>query len=196
MLAGDNDSERFKALYVAHSREVFAYALRRLRNADTAADVMAEVFTVAWRKLNAIPNGDSAKLWLFGVARNVVRNQERGIRRRTNLAARLATNFSGIDYEPDPAPEPALVELVRVALEELKEDERELMQLVMWDSLTPSQAAQVVGIPPGTVRTKLHKARVKLRTALMAQAPERFFENGHVYSGETVSLSDTYKEEQ
>jgi RNA polymerase sigma-70 factor (ECF subfamily) len=113
MPAGDNDSERFKALYVAHSREVFAYALRRLRNPDTAADVMAEVFTVAWRKLNAVPNDDSAKLWLFGVARNVVRNQERGIRRRTNLAARLATNFSGIDYEPDPAPEPALMELVR-----------------------------------------------------------------------------------
>ncbi|NBO56426.1 MAG: RNA polymerase sigma factor [Actinobacteria bacterium] len=196
MPAGDNDSERFKTLYVAYSGQVFAYALRRLRNPDTAADVMAEVFTVAWRKLNAVPNDDSAKLWLFGVARNVVRNQERGIRRRTNLAVKLVAHFSGIDYEPDPAPEPELVELVRVALGELKDDERELVQLVMWDSLTPSQAAQVVGMPPGTARTKLHKARMKLRTALMAQAPERFFENGHVYSGETVSLSDTYKEEQ
>lgn len=196
MPAGDNDSERFKSLYLAYSRDVFAYALRRLRNTDNAADVMAEVFTVAWRKLDSIPNGESAKLWLFGVARNVVRNQERGIRRHTNLTARLVANFSDIDYELDPTPETALVALVREALGELKEDERELLQLVMWDSLTPSQAAQVVGIPPGTVRTKLHKARVKLRTALMAQAPERFFENGHVYLGETVSLSDTYKEEQ
>lgn len=196
MPAGDNDPERFKSLYVAYSGEVFAYALRRLRNPDTAADVMAEVFTVAWRKLNVVPNDDSAKLWLFGVARNVVRNQERGIRRRTNLAVKLVAHFSGIDYEPDPAPEPELVELVRVALGELKDDERELVQLVMWDSLTPSQAAQVVGMPPGTARTKLHKARMKLRTALMAKAPERFFENGHVYSGETVSPSDTYKEEQ
>jgi len=86
--------QRFEALFTAHSSTVLAYALRRVDVADDAADVIADTFVVAWRRIDEVPPGDEARLWLYGVARRVLANHTRGDRRRTVLAARLRDHIA------------------------------------------------------------------------------------------------------
>ena len=184
-------TERFESLFRTHSRDILGYVLRRVSDPDAAADVMAEVFVVAWRRIDDVPKGDEARLWLFGVARNVVLNHKRGIRRRNNLAQRLANavsefNLESVDNQYDAIGISALNEAMKL----LRDDERELLQLVNWEGLEPAQAAQVLGIHGVTARTKLHKARVKLRTSLVAQGLERSSDSGHVSSDGSIPSSD------
>ena len=80
---------RFEAVYAAYRTPVLGYALRRTLSPDDAADILAETFLVAWRKLDQVPTGPDARLWLFAVARNALANHYRGERRRIALAARL-----------------------------------------------------------------------------------------------------------
>lgn len=187
-------SDHFRALFDAHFKDVLGYALRRVGDIDAASDVAAEVFIVAWRKLDSMPTGSEARPWLFGVARNVVLNERRGIRRRNNLAIRVASVIDQHVKEFDDGQDQAEIERVLKAIEQLNEDERELLRLVAWEELTPTEAAAVLGIPAVTARTKLHKARTKLRTILAVQDGERSEDFGHVSLGEANSPSDTGEE--
>jgi DNA-directed RNA polymerase specialized sigma24 family protein len=97
MTPGDRDERAdaaarhsIEVLYQDNFAQVLAYALRRTATAEDAADVAAETFAVAWRRLDEVPAGDGARLWLYGVARHVVANQRRGEVRRRRLAHRLA----------------------------------------------------------------------------------------------------------
>ncbi|WP_276320735.1 RNA polymerase sigma factor, partial [Phytoactinopolyspora endophytica] len=80
---------RFEDLFTAESRAVLGYALRRVQVADDAADIVAETFLVAWRRIDDVPQGRDGRLWLYGVARRVCANHVRGDRRRHRLAERL-----------------------------------------------------------------------------------------------------------
>lgn len=187
-------SDHFRALFDAHFKDVLGYALRRVGDIDAASDVAAEVFIVAWRKLDSMPTGSEARPWLFGVARNVVLNERRGIRRRNNLAKKIAAAIDQQLKDVEASTDQSEIEQVVKAMEHLNEEERELLRLVAWEELTPSEAAAVLGIPAVTARTKLHKARIKLRTTLAAQGGERSEDFGHVSLGEASSPSDTGEE--
>ena len=63
---------RFRSLYEEHYRGIQAYAVRRVESADDVADVVAEAFTIAWRRLARIPEPPAGRLWLYGVARRIV----------------------------------------------------------------------------------------------------------------------------
>jgi RNA polymerase sigma-70 factor, ECF subfamily len=80
---------RFCSLYEEHYRSIQAYAVRRVESADDVADVVAEVFTIAWRRLTRIPEPPADRLWLYGVARRVVAGKIRSARRFRQLTARL-----------------------------------------------------------------------------------------------------------
>ena len=79
---------RFRLLFARHYPAVFGYAARRFGR-DEAGDAAAEVFTVAWRRLDRVPAEPQALPWLYGVARKVVSNQERSTNRRARLRNRL-----------------------------------------------------------------------------------------------------------
>ena len=81
---------RFTKLYREHGRAVLEYALRRVEAREDAADVVAETFLVVWRRIGEVPEGDGARLWLYGVARLTLANLHRAERRRTRLGRRLA----------------------------------------------------------------------------------------------------------
>ena len=160
-----SEAERFERLFSANVKAILAYALRRTRSPADAADVVAETMLVAWRRIGDVPPGDAARLWLFGVARQVVANSARGNRRRDNLTERLtAAVSSAIESAPTDLVVASLD--VRAALGHLDEDDQELLRLSSWEGLSPSEIAQLLAIPVGTVRTRLHRARVKLRTRL------------------------------
>lgn len=173
------ERERFELLFDRHRRAVLGYALRRVEQPADAADVLAETFLIAWRKLDDVPAGSAALPWLLGVARRVLANQRRGARRRGGLAERLRGELSAALPHHGAVP-PADGEQGRLsaALARLPEADRELILLVGWEELEPSQIAVVLGIQPETVRTRLHRARARLRDALAAEeAPAAFAPN-------------------
>jgi RNA polymerase sigma factor (sigma-70 family) len=95
---------RFERLYAEHGRAVLAYAVRRAADAQDAADVVADTFLVAWRRLDDVPPAGAARLWLYGVARHVLANQQRSERRRERLAERLRHELPGaLEGVPPPA---------------------------------------------------------------------------------------------
>jgi RNA polymerase sigma factor (sigma-70 family) len=155
---------RFGRLYREQGRAVLAYALRRVENPEDAADVVAETFLVAWRRLDQVPVGARERLWLYAVARRVTANLRRAEGRRSRLAERLAESLRS-ELVPDPAPGGEAAEVLR-AMGDLGEEDRELLLLVTWEELSPGQAANVLGISSLATRSRLHRARRRLRALL------------------------------
>lgn len=154
--------QRFAVLYRENAREVLGYALRRSADPDDAADVVAETFLITWRRLAEVPPGGEARLWLFGTARHVLANQDRGARRRDRLTERLRDELCRELPATQPREESAFLQ----ALAGLKEADRELLMLIGWEALTPTEAADALGISPLAARTRLHRARRRLRGRL------------------------------
>jgi RNA polymerase sigma factor (sigma-70 family) len=159
---------RFSRLYRDHEREILRYALRRSAEPQDAADVLAETFLVAWRRLGEIPVDEEARLWLYATARRVLANHQRGIKRRTRLAERLRDELRRQLPSP-PAPDRPVLD----ALAGMAEADRELLMLVGMEELSPSEAARVLGISTVAARTRLHRARRRLRARLAEHSEEK-----------------------
>jgi len=159
---------RLGRLYREQGRAVLAYALRRVDTPEDAADVVSETFLVAWRRLDEVPIGAREKLWLYAVARRVTANLRRAEGRRTRLAERIAESLRTEDADAAPSGEAAAV--LR-AMRDLGEEDRELLLLVTWEELSPGQAAEVLGISALAARSRLHRARRRLRALIEAGEP-------------------------
>jgi RNA polymerase sigma-70 factor, ECF subfamily len=158
----------FRRLYAENSRQVLAYALARTGGAEDAVEVVAETFLVAWRRAAEVPHDTEARLWLFGVARRIVANERRGERRRTRLAEALGAELAvALTEQPEADPETRSEsrELLR-ALERLSADDRELLLLAGWEELSSAEIGRVLGISTPAARTRLHRARRRLRREL------------------------------
>lgn len=156
---------RFDEIFAQHFRPVLTYALRRVDEPADAADVAADAFLLAWRRIGEVPGEPETRLWLYGAARRILANQRRGERRRGALVERLRGEIAAMSA-PDPAADQTTA-LVRQAMRGLREDDREILALVCWEGLDPSQAASVMGIPAATARTRLRRARGRMRDALV-----------------------------
>lgn len=155
---------QFSRLYHEHGRTILAYALRRVEDREDAADVVAETFLIAWRRLAEVPAGAEARLWLYAVARRVIANLHRSERRRTRLGGRLAESLQ-TELATQPAPGGEAAEALR-AMGGLSGEDRELLLLVSWEGLSPSEAAKVMGVSPLAARSRLHRARRRLRALI------------------------------
>ncbi|AGL19054.1 RNA polymerase sigma factor [Actinoplanes sp. N902-109] len=169
MSPGTSYDERFRRVYADCFEPLLAYALRRVQHPEDAADVVAETFLVAWRRGRELPGGDDARLWLYGVARRVLANQHRGDQRRERLGARLRQRLA-----PEPAADPGAEVpdrlAVRAALARLPELDREVLTLTVWEGLPPREVAGVLGLSAAAVRTRLSRARARLRELIGADA--------------------------
>lgn len=103
-VAGVTDNGDFEATYAAQYDALLRYALRRVTDPADAADVVAETWTVAWRRRAELPGGNENRLWLFGVARRVLTNQRRGQQRRSQLTDRMRSELRTTSL-PSPVPE-------------------------------------------------------------------------------------------
>jgi RNA polymerase sigma-70 factor (ECF subfamily) len=154
--------EQFSALFDSTHVALLGYAVRRVTDPADAADVVAETFLVAWRRLDDVPPGSEARPWLFGVARRVLANHYRGERRRHALADRLRDSLHQVVPPPE-LHEPSLVER---AVARLGDDDRELLHLLAWEELAREEIAVAMGLSRATVRVRLHRARARLREAM------------------------------
>lgn len=93
--------QRFDALFEAHKVDVASYCSWRSASRADAEDAVAEVFLVAWRKIDLIPRGDGARAWLYATARRVTANARRSIRRRDALDDRMSQDRSVNGPQPD-----------------------------------------------------------------------------------------------
>jgi RNA polymerase sigma-70 factor (ECF subfamily) len=152
-------------LYRDHGEAVLAYALRRLPEPEDAADVLAETFLAVWRRVEEARSVTEPRLWLYGLARGAIANQRRGQVRRTRLAERIIDSIAR-DPVRQEADEREAAGPVLGALAELPEADRELLLLIGWEGLTPAQAARTLGVTSLAARSRLHRARRRLRHAL------------------------------
>jgi RNA polymerase sigma factor (sigma-70 family) len=155
----------FEQLFRDTRTDLLAYIMRRAPSAEDAADMLAETYLIAWQKLDAIPRGERARLWLFGVARNLLLKGASRRRSRHALVERLAGELRSAPA-PHPPVEDARSSGLRAALAALPERDREILMLTAWEGLTPKQIAVVVGTPVNVVRVRLHRARTRLKRDL------------------------------
>lgn len=156
----------FNALFDANHRDVLGYLARRTEQPADAADLLADVFLTAWRRMEDVPTGSEARMWLFGVARNSLRNDRRGKMRHGQLAARVRAQLL-VSVPPNAA----VGADVRRALAKLRETDREVLTLTVWEELETSEIATLMNVSQGAVRVRLHRARRRLANLLGRSSP-------------------------
>ncbi|MFI8069607.1 RNA polymerase sigma factor [Streptomyces sp. NPDC086033] len=190
------DPEAFAELFGAHARAVYGHAARLSADRGTAEDVVSLTFLEAWRlreKLRPeaavpdedaeeadVPDGDGLRPWLYGIATNVLRNTRRAARRHSAALARLPDRPADRDSLPDFADDVVgrmeraeRLAAAHTALGRLRRAEREVFALCVWSGLSYADAGEALGVPASTVRSRLARARQRLRTLSEAELASR-----------------------
>ena len=182
--------DEFIRLFWRHAAAVHSYLSRRAGH-QLADDLLEEVWVRAFRSRDRYDDRVAALAWLYGIARNVLLGHFRS--QHSIAAADTGRQALG---EPDPwdAVDDRLdarrtVASLTEALAALSAEDREVLLLVAWEQLTAVEVAVVLDIPPGTARSRLHRARVQLRGYLEAsELPPRPYPNSSLYSAENSAL--------
>ncbi|MEV0202921.1 sigma-70 family RNA polymerase sigma factor [Nonomuraea sp. NPDC050691] len=178
---------RFEAVYKETYGRITAYAARRCDSPQDAADVVADTFTVAWRRVDELPEGEQAMLWLYGVARKVLANRRRTGRHRQERNAELDAEVADLyGRRPDSGVE---LDAIARAFRELPGDDRELLSLVAWEGLDREEIATVLGLTRNAVRVRLYRARKRFARAL-AEADVPLTTPSRLVPAERVTVKD------
>ncbi|QNE26619.1 RNA polymerase sigma factor [Streptomyces sp. INR7] len=164
------DPDAYAELFDSYSRTLYNHAFRMTGDWAVAEDVMSAAFLEAWRLRGTVdPEGGSLRPWLLGITTNIARNHCRS-NRRFRAAAAVAAAAAGAAAVPDHAEEVAgrlddrrQIAATLAQLSALRRPEREVLLLCLCEGLEYAEAARVLGIPVGTVRSRLSRARTKLR---------------------------------
>lgn len=170
------DADAFGMLFERHANSLYNYCFRRVGDWMTAEDLLSVVFLEGWRRRQQdLPPGKVLP-WLYGIATNVVRNQHRSQRRYAAALQRV----------PAPRPGQPFAELVDERVDDerqmqhvlaifrtLPQREQDVVALCAWFDLSYEDAATALGIPVGTVRSRLSRARARLRELEPARGHER-----------------------
>jgi RNA polymerase sigma-70 factor (ECF subfamily) len=161
MAKGDH-AARIDAVVRREASQLLAYFERRVEFQEEAADLLSDTLLVVWRRSDALPHDDEqARMWLYGVARNVVLGYRRGVRRRSNLGERLRGEIATQQLDVT-----ELRSHLMEALDTLSELDREIVILAAWDGFTQAEIAKHLRMRPATIRSRYSRARARLRKTL------------------------------
>ncbi|MFC6884476.1 MULTISPECIES: RNA polymerase sigma factor [Actinomadura] len=174
--ACDGDERAFGALFDRHARTVYNYCFRRTASWSEAEDLTSVVFLETWRRRAHVSMPSESLLpWLYGVATNVLQNHRRSLRRHREALSRLPAP----EPQPDGAEEASerldaerRMRRVMASIERLSRRDREVLVLCVWEGLGYAEAAEALGVPVGTVRSRLARARSRLRGISADPEPE------------------------
>ena len=161
----------FGAIFDRHFDRIHGF-LQRQVGTDLADDLASQTFLVAFdRRASFDLAHESARPWLFGIAANLVRRNFRDLQRQLNAYARSGADspvdaFDGVEERADAA---ALRPSLATALAELPKEELETLLLYAWAELTYVEIAEALGVPVGTVRSRLNRTRERLHEPLAAK---------------------------
>jgi RNA polymerase sigma factor (sigma-70 family) len=187
-LAAGGEAVAFGVLFERHARAVYNFCFRRTADWALAEDLTSIVFLEAWRRRGDVRLKDGRALpWLLGVAVNVLRNRRRAERRHRAALARL-TLARGSDFADDADARLDDERRMRATLRtiaQLPRRDQEVLALCAWAGLSYEDAAIALGLPVGTVRSRLSRARARVR--------ELMSESGHESDGEHLAVHEAYE---
>jgi RNA polymerase sigma factor (sigma-70 family) len=161
------DSAAFGQLFERHADAVYNHCFRLTGSWSTAEDLTSVVFLQAWRRRDDVRfSGASVLPWLLAVANNAARNAARSLRRRRRLLAKLPPPQAVPDVAEDAvrrADQERAMRWLLAAIRGLSRSEREVLFLCDWAGLSYAEAADAIGVPVGTVRSRLARSRQHLR---------------------------------
>jgi RNA polymerase sigma factor (sigma-70 family) len=160
------DPSRFGVLFDRHATALFRYLARRV-GPDEADGLLGELFRIAFERRHTFDRArESARPWLYGIATNLVARQRRGEARRLRATARLVAEHTSVDVAATVAASVDAGELwprVAEAIATLPDAERDALILFVWEQLGYEEIATALGVPIGTVRSRLNRTRRRLR---------------------------------
>ena len=184
--------ERFRILYNALYDDQWRYVQRRSVNNEEARDTLSEVFLVAWRRLEDIPAGQEARLWLFGVARNLVKTSWRKRKRSGDLVDRIGNEISTRRVTDEELDNSGVLKIIK-ALQFLSENDQEILRLVAWEDLSHKEFSVVLGCSENAVAIRIRRARVRLMKVMQTEKSFSEIKNlqeiAERFSPETTSSS-------
>jgi RNA polymerase sigma-70 factor (ECF subfamily) len=156
---------KFRRAFDEHFDAITRYCFRRLPSSQ-ANDAAANVFTVAWRKIDQMPEDDHALLWLYGIARHEISTFRRSLRRAASLRSKLA----GQPRYPDPGPETVVVRNaeqagILQALGTLNHSDQEILRLRAYEGLTLNAISIALGCTPEAAKKRSARAMKRLHKA-------------------------------
>lgn len=165
--AAKRDGPAFGALFARHGETVYNHCFRRTASWAEAEDLTSTVFLEAWRRRKDVRfYSESLLPWLLAVANNVMRNAGRSKRRHQRFLTKLPPPQASSDFVDELAhrvdDERAMSEIL-IALGRLRIEEQEAIALCDWAGMSYAAAAVALGVPVGTVRSRLSRARRRLR---------------------------------
>lgn len=163
----ENDQERlFRQLFARHQGRLYRFVIRYIDHPEDAADIAQQAFAEAARTIHTFRGDSKLSTWLFGIAMNMVRNY---LSRAPHRVYKFETEDSLASFaapEPDPAEhvtQKQLLQLLAAAMAELPPEMSEVLTLVAVDEISYQDAADILNIPLGTVRSRVSRARSVLR---------------------------------
>jgi RNA polymerase sigma-70 factor (ECF subfamily) len=160
------DADAFAQLFERHANAIYNYCFRRVGEWSTAEDLLSIVFLEAWRRRRVVLPPGKVVPWLYGIATNVVRNQRRAQRRYAAALRRMPTprgDEAFGDSANSRVDDESQMLKVLALIGKLPQREQEVFALCAWSGLSYEDAASALGIPIGTVRSRLSRARARLR---------------------------------
>jgi RNA polymerase sigma-70 factor (ECF subfamily) len=166
MIAG-GDRQAMHLLFSRHNARVYRFVLRIIGNASSAEDIVSDTFLDVWRRAGGFGSKSQPSTWLLAIARNKAAS---ALRRPAD--AHLDDSALALE-EPADDPEAALDKkhrgaTIRACLLQLSSAHREVLDLVYYHEKTIEEVAQIIGSPAGTVKTRMHYARQRMRELLNA----------------------------
>jgi RNA polymerase sigma factor (sigma-70 family) len=166
---GERDLDAMRALYDRHAGWLAVRLTRRCNDPDLVADAVQDTFAAVWQKPQGFRGDGEVAAWLWGIA---IRRLVSRLRSRPDIAA----SFDTADTTPVPAAEDQVLLSVEYgdigqALARLSPEMRAVIQAVVLDGLTAREAARLLRMPVGSVKTRLSRAKARLRAALAEGLP-------------------------
>ncbi|MBH0130232.1 RNA polymerase sigma factor [Salinibacterium sp. NK8237] len=171
-----DEQARFAAVIRGNEGDLYRYFLRRITNPADAAEAYGELLITAWKLHRKMPAEETdARMWLFGVAHNVLRSTRRSSARHSSAVRRFADELRTTAAFPadDKGAE------LRDAIASLSAADAELIRLIYWDGFKSHEAAVIVGVKPSTLRSRMTSIKAQLRT-LLSPAPTEPVNPAHI----------------
>ncbi len=181
-LSGPDPAAEFERLYDEYARPLHRYLSRRVGE-QTAYDLVSETFLVALRQRHAYdPERAAVRSWLYGIATNLARRHARQEVRGLLATARSGAAEAEAGHDgrvADRLDAQALAQRLAPALAELPEADRDVLLLTAWGGLSSAEVADALAIPVGTVRSRLHRVRQRLRASAASSFTATHQEDAH-----------------